>query len=229
MPMDVTAPIERRPLHNELAERLRHLIVEGDLAPGEKLSERDLCSRFGVSRTPLREALKVLSAEGLVRLIPHRGAAVSKLTLEDLEEAFPIMGALEAVAGELACRHIIDAEVAELGAIHAEMVAAYRACDLGGYFALNQRIHEAILRAARNPTLAQMQRGLAGRVRRARYMANMSADRWAEAVREHEAILEALTARDGEQLARLLKTHLANKLVTVREALLADEDESPRA
>jgi DNA-binding GntR family transcriptional regulator len=229
MPMDVTAPIERRPLHNELAERLRHLIVEGDLAPGEKLSERDLCSRFAVSRTPLREALKVLSAEGLVCLIPHRGAAVSKLTLEDLEEAFPIMGALEAVAGELACRHITDAEIAELGAIHAEMVAAYRARDLGGYFALNQRIHEAILKAARNPTLAQMQRGLAGRVRRARYMANMSADRWAEAVREHEAILEALTARDGEQLARLLKTHLANKLVTVREALLADEDESPRA
>jgi DNA-binding GntR family transcriptional regulator len=81
--MDVLAPIERRPLHNELAERLRHLIVEGDLAPGEKLSERDLCSRFGVSRTPLREALKVLSTEGLVRLIPHRGAAVSKLTISD--------------------------------------------------------------------------------------------------------------------------------------------------
>jgi DNA-binding GntR family transcriptional regulator len=225
--MDVLAPIERRPLHNELAERLRHLIVEGDLAPGEKLSERDLCSRFGVSRTPLREALKVLSTEGLVRLIPHRGAAVSKLTISDLEEAFPIMGALEAVAGELACRHITDEEIAQLQAIHAEMVAEHRARNLERYFALNQRIHEGILAAARNPTLAQMQRGLAGRVRRARYLANMSAARWAEAVREHEAILEALSARDGERLARLLKTHLANKLVTVREALLADEAEEP--
>jgi DNA-binding GntR family transcriptional regulator len=227
MPMDVLAPIERRPLHNELAERLRHLIVEGDLAPGEKLSERDLCSRFGVSRTPLREALKVLSTEGLVRLIPHRGAAVSKLTISDLEEAFPIMGALEAVAGELACRHITDEEIAQLQAIHTEMVAEHRARNLERYFSLNQRIHEAILAAARNPTLAQMQRGLAGRVRRARYMANMSAARWAEAVREHEAILEALSARDGERLATLLKTHLANKLVTVREALLADEAEKP--
>lgn len=227
MPMDVTAPIERRPLHNELAERLRHLIVEGDLAPGEKLSERDLCSQFGVSRTPLREALKVLSTEGLVRLIPHRGAAVSKLTISDLEEAFPIMGALEAVAGELACRHITDEEIAQLRAIHTEMVAEHRAQNLERYFALNQRIHEAILAAARNPTLAQMQRGLAGRVRRARYMANMSAARWAEAVREHEAILEALSARDGERLATLLKTHLANKLVTVREALLADEAAKP--
>jgi DNA-binding GntR family transcriptional regulator len=227
MSMDVLAPIERRPLHNELAERLRHLIVEGDLAPGEKLSERDLCSRFGVSRTPLREALKVLSTEGLVRLIPHRGAAVSKLTISDLEEAFPIMGALEAVAGELACRHITDEEIAQLHAIHTEMVVEHRARNLERYFALNQRIHEAILAAARNPTLAQMQRGLAGRVRRARYMANMSAARWAEAVREHEAILEALSARDGERLATLLKTHLANKLVTVREALLADEAEKP--
>jgi DNA-binding GntR family transcriptional regulator len=225
--MDVLAPIERRPLHNELAERLRHLIVEGDLAPGEKLSERDLCSRFGVSRTPLREALKVLSTEGLVRLIPHRGAAVSKLTISDLEEAFPIMGALEAVAGELACRHITDEEIAQLQAIHMEMVAEHRARNLERYFALNQRIHEGILAAARNPTLAQMQRGLAGRVRRARYMANMSAARWAEAVREHEAILEALSARDGERLATLLKTHLANKLVTVREALLADEAKEP--
>jgi DNA-binding GntR family transcriptional regulator len=226
MPMDVTAPIERRPLHNELAERLRHLIVEGDLAPGEKLSERDLCSRFGVSRTPLREALKVLSAEGLVRLTPHRGAAVANLTLEDLEEAFPIMGALEAVAGELACMHITAAEIAQLRTAHEKMVAAYEAGDLGGYFALNERIHETILKAARNPTLAQMQRGLAGRVRRARYMANMSASRWAQAVGEHEAILESLETRDGERLAMLLKTHLANKLVTVREALTADEDGS---
>ncbi len=222
MPMDLTAPIERRPLHNELAERLRHLIIEGDLAPGEKLSERDLCSRFAVSRTPLREALKVLSAEGLVRLVPHRGAAVAKLTLADLEEAFPIMGALEAVAGELACRHITDTEIAEIGALHAEMVRAYEARDLSGYFALNQDIHEKIFAAARNPTLTQMQRGLAGRVRRARYMANMSAARWAQAVREHEAILAALSARDGGRLGMLLKGHLANKLVTVRETLVAD-------
>lgn len=223
MPMDLTTPIERRPLHNELAERLRHLIIEGDLAPGEKLSERDLCSRFAVSRTPLREALKVLSAEGLVRLVPHRGAAVAKLTLADLEEAFPIMGALEAVAGELACRHITDTEIDEIGALHAEMVRAYEARDLSGYFALNQDIHEKIFAAARNPTLTQMQRGLAGRVRRARYMANMSAARWAQAVREHEAILAALSARDGGRLGMLLKGHLANKLVTVREALVADE------
>jgi DNA-binding GntR family transcriptional regulator len=223
MPMDLTTPIERRPLHNELAERLRHLIIEGDLAPGEKLSERDLCSRFAVSRTPLREALKVLSAEGLVRLVPHRGAAVAKLTLADLEEAFPIMGALEAVAGELACRHITDTEIAEIVALHAEMMRAYEARDLSGYFALNQDIHEKIFAAARNPTLTQMQRGLAGRVRRARYMANMSAARWAQAVREHEEILAALSARDGGRLGMLLKGHLANKLVTVREALVADE------
>lgn len=226
MSISPAAPIERRTLHDELAERLRHLIVEGDLAPGEKLSEKELCIQFGVSRTPLREALKVLSTEGLVQLTPHRGASVARLTLADLEEAFPIMGALEAVSGELACAHITDAELARLRVLHQDMVACHEAGDLAGYFTLNQQIHETILEAARNPTLTQMQRSLAGRVRRARYMANMTPERWSAAVAEHEAILEAVCARDAKRLGGLLKTHLANKLVTVRETLAADRTQS---
>ena len=223
-----TAPIERRTLHDELAERLRDLIIEGDLAPGEKLSEKDLCEQFGVSRTPLREALKVLSTEGLVLLTPHRGAAVSKLTLADLEEAFPIMGALEAISGELACARITDREISHLRALHDAMVTRHRAGDLAGYFELNQRIHQGILDAAGNPTLTQMQRALAGRVRRARYMANMTPERWAKAVAEHEDIIRAIEGRQAERLGLLLKTHLANKLVTVREALTGEavEDDS---
>ena len=223
-----TAPIERRTLHDELAERLRDLIIEGDLAPGEKLSEKDLCEQFGVSRTPLREALKVLSTEGLVLLTPHRGAAVSKLTLADLEEAFPIMGALEAISGELACARITDREISHLRALHDAMVTRHRAGDLVGYFELNQRIHQGILDAAGNPTLTQMQRALAGRVRRARYMANMTPERWAKAVAEHEDIIRAIEGRQAERLGLLLKTHLANKLVTVREALTGEavEDDS---
>ena len=102
--MDALTPIKRQSLHDELTSRLRHLIIEGDLPPGEKLSEKDLCAQFDVSRTPLRESLKVLATEGLVQLTPNRGASVSPLTISDLEEAFPIMGALEAVSGELACQ-----------------------------------------------------------------------------------------------------------------------------
>lgn len=219
MSIELAAPIQRRPLHNELADRLRHMIVEGELAPGEKLSEKDLCSRFGVSRTPLREAMKVLATEGLVLLTPNRGCTVAKLTLADLDEAFPIMGALEALSGELACRHITDREIARIRELHERMVRKFQARALSEYFKLNEQIHQLILSAARNPTLAQMQLSLSGRVRRARYMANMSPARWAKAVAEHEKILEALEARDGKRLAVLLKEHLANKLETVKEAL----------
>lgn len=219
MSIELAAPIQRRPLHNELADRLRHMIAEGELAPGEKLAEKDLCSRFGVSRTPLREAMKVLATEGLVLLTPNRGCTVAKLTLADLDEAFPIMGALEALSGELACRHITDREVARIRELHERMVRKYEAGALSEYFKLNEQIHQLILSAARNPTLAQMQLSLSGRVRRARYMANMSPARWAKAVAEHGKILEALETRDGKRLAMLLKEHLANKLETVKEAL----------
>lgn len=219
MSIDVAAPIQRRPLHNELADRLRHMIVEGELAPGEKLAEKELCLQFGVSRTPLREAMKVLATEGLVLLTPNRGCAVARLTLADLDEAFPIMGALEALSGELACLHITDAELARIRDLHERMVRKYEAGALRDYFKLNEQIHQLILSAARNPTLSQMQLSLSGRVRRARYMANMSPARWARAVAEHEKILEALAARDGKRLAVLLKEHLANKLQTVKEAL----------
>lgn len=219
MTMDVATPIERRPLHNELVDRLRHMIVEGDLGPGEKLAEKELCGQFGVSRTPLREAMKVLASEGLVQLTPNRGCAVSKLTLADLDEAFPIMGALEALSGELACQHITDAELVRIKDLHERMLRKYKAGALRDYFKLNEQIHQMILDAACNPTLAQMQLSLSGRVRRARYMANMSPTRWAEAVEEHEKIMEALTARDGKRLAVILKNHLANKLQTVKDAL----------
>lgn len=219
MSIEVAAPIQRRPLHNELADRLRHMIVEGELAPGEKLAEKELCEQFGVSRTPLREAMKVLATEGLVLLTPNRGCTVARLTLADLDEAFPIMGALEALSGELACQHITDAELDRIQELHDRMVRRYEAGALRDYFKLNEQIHQMILDAARNPTLAQMQLSLSGRVRRARYMANMSPARWRKAVDEHEKILEALKARDAKRLAVLLKEHLANKLQTVKDAL----------
>ena len=219
--MNVAAPLGRVNLHDELVERLRELIVESELEPGARVPERELCERFAVSRTPLREALKVLASEGLLELQPHRGARVTRLTAADLDEMFPVMGALEALAGELACARITEAEMAEVRALHYQMVLHATRGELPEYFRLNQRIHEAIMAAARNPTLARLYRGLAGRVRRARYLANMSKPRWSQAVAEHEAILAALEARDGAALGRVLKAHLRNKCETVKESFLA--------
>ncbi len=220
VPIDSAAPVGRASLHDEVVERLRDMIVEGALEPGARVPERELCARFAVSRTPLREALKVLASEGLLELLPHRGAQVTRLTAADLDELFPVMGALEALAGELACAQITEAELAEIRALHYQMALHATRGELADYFRLNQRIHEAIMAAARNPTLARLYRGLAGRVRRARYLANMSKPRWDQAVGEHEAILEALEKRDGAALGRVLKAHLQNKCETVKESFL---------
>lgn len=209
------APITRRSLHDELVARLRDMIVEGELRPGARLPEKELCTQFGVSRTPLREALKVLASEGLVEISPHRGATVVQISRTDIEEMFPVMGALEALAGELACTNVDAAGIAEITALHHQMVAHYHRKELADYFKLNQQIHERILEAAGNATLSALHRSLAGRVRRARYMANMSPQRWAQAVEEHEQILAALTARDGKRLAELLHRHLQHKAEVV--------------
>ena len=215
-------PIARPSLHEQLVGNLRRMIMDGDLAPGSKVPEKTLCEQFDVSRTPLREALKVLASEGLLSLQPNRGAVVTELTLADVTEMFPVMGALEALSGELAASRIDEDDLAEIRALHYQMVLHYRRAELPAYFRLNQMIHEKILEAAGNPTLTALHRSLSGRIRRARYMANMSQARWDKAVAEHEEILAALESRDGVRLARILKDHLANKCETVREALQAD-------
>jgi DNA-binding GntR family transcriptional regulator len=216
-------PIPRRSLHDELVEHLRILITAGEFGPGDKVPEKALCDRFGVSRTPLREALKVLASEGLVTLTPNRGAHITAITQEEVEQAFPVMGALEALSGEIACRHVTDAEIATVRELHEAMAEHYRRGELGPYFRLNQRIHEAILEATRNPTLQATYRGLAGRLMGARYVANMTPERWAQALAEHDEILAALEHRDGPALATILKRHLANKLETVKDWIARQE------
>ncbi len=215
----LTEPLPRSLLHNEAVAELRTMIIEGDLAPGSRLSEKELCERFDISRTPLREALRVLAVEALIVLTPNRGASVTQVTASDVDEMFPVMGALEALSGDLACQRITEDQLAEIRALHYQMVLHYRRRELADYFQLNQEIHEKILASAANKTLTAMHRSLEGRIRRARYMANMSEPRWAEAVAEHEAMLGALNDRDGPLLASILKAHLQNKCDTVKEFL----------
>ena len=121
--MTAIGPIERRALHEELADQLRRAIIHGELEPGTRISEKNLCEQFGVSRTPIREALKTLSAEGLVQLSQNRGATVTKLTRRDLEDAFPVMAALEALAGELAARKATPAQIERMQELQSRMVA----------------------------------------------------------------------------------------------------------
>lgn len=210
-------------LHEDVANKLRALIFDGKLADETRIPEKQLCERFGISRTPLREALKVLAQEGLISLLPNRGARVVKLKPSDIDEVFPVMGALEAVAGEAACRFITDEEIAEIRALHYQMALHHTRGERADYFRLNQQIHEKILKAARNPTLSQVYKSLSLRIRRARYVANIPRQRWDQAMQEHETILEALAARDGTRLAGLLKTHLLNKSEVVKATIRENE------
>ena len=134
-------------LHGEILTKLRDYVVEGGLLDGERIPDCQLCESFGISRTPLREALKVLAAEGLIDLLPDRGARVRNLGRVELRELFDVMGGLEALAGRLACENITDAELAEIEKLHHEMYAYYLRRDMHAYFDCNQKIHEKILRS----------------------------------------------------------------------------------
>lgn len=211
--------IAPKSLHEELADILREMIVDCQLTPGDRINEKQLTEHFGVSRTPLREALKVLSKEGLIKLNVNRGAIVAPVTLSDLQEVFPVLAALEGVAGELACQKISNKEMGAIRKSHTRMERAYRAGDRAAYFKLNQDIHACILDAADNATLATIYQSLYGRVRRARFLANLSDQRWQSAMEEHHEILLALEARNGAKLSATLRNHLNGKLAALTIAL----------
>src|SRR5580692_5904979 len=218
-------PKDEPSLHDEILSRLRDHIVEGNIAEGGRVPERQLCEMLKISRTPLREALKVLAAEGLVELLPNRGARVRALSEQDLGELFDMMGGLEGLAGRLACERITDAEIAEIERLHYEMYGFYLHRDMHGYFRVNQLIHQRIVEAARNAVLLGAYSSFAGRIRRVRYSANFARkrERWGEAMREHEAILDALRRRAGSELSDILFVHLRNKRTAAVEHLRADD------
>ena len=200
-------------LHDEILGTLRTYIVEGNIADGARISERQLCEMLKISRTPLREALKVLAAEGLVDLLPGRGARVRPLNAHDIRELFDLMGGLESLAGRLACEHVSDEGIGKIEQLHHDMYGFYMRQDMQGYFRVNQLIHRAIVEAAHNATLLATYESLAGRIRRVRYSANFARkrERWSEAMREHEAILDALRRKAGSELSDILFQHLRNK------------------
>ena len=212
-------------LHDEVVARVRHMILDGEIPPGARIPERELCAKLKISRTPLREALKVLGAEGLVLLLPNRGSRAAKVTTKDLENLFEICQGLEALAGELACERISDAEFTAIGELHDAMTKNFQAGDLAQYYRCNRLIHEAIVQASHNPALVGLYETVTARIRRARYVTPMSGERWKAAMREHEAILNALARRDGFGLAHILRTHLRTKREEVVRAGFAESVE----
>jgi DNA-binding GntR family transcriptional regulator len=191
--------------------RLRKLIVAGDLAPGQRISEREIGEHLdGISRTPLREAFKILAAEGLVTLSPNRGATVTALSMDEVDEAIELLIGLEGLAAEAACERVTVQQIDEIDALQQRMFAAYRDERLMDYFELNQAIHQCIVDASGNRVLSRIYAAECARIRRYRYAGNRCHQRWERAVAEHQQILGFLRERNGPLLREMLRAHHHN-------------------
>ncbi|MEO6017913.1 MAG: GntR family transcriptional regulator [Polaromonas sp.] len=219
--------IPRAALHEQVTHRLRQMLVENRIPPGAKLNERELSEVLNVSRTPLREAIKMLAAEGLVELLPNRGAIAVELTEADVLNTFEVMAGLEAQSGELAAERITDAELAEVKAMHFEMLAAYTRRDLPAYYRLNAAIHRAINAAAKNPVLMSTYNQVNARLQALRFRSNQNEEKWRDAVKEHEQMVAALSARDPAAMRAVMASHLAHKLETVIQQLRSAGSQPP--
>jgi DNA-binding GntR family transcriptional regulator len=212
-------PIARLTLPEAAAERLRSLIIEGELAPGARLNERELSQRLGVSRTPLREAFRMLAADGLLVQLPNRGAQVVALSADDVRHAFQVMASLESLSGELAVERVTEGDIVELRAMQAEMEAAHAQHDLPNYYRVNRAIHDRINAIAGNPVLTQTFRTLNMRLHALRFRSNLVPAKWDQAVTEHRDMIDALATRDGARLRDVLAHHLKAKLQAVLETM----------
>ncbi len=204
-------------LHDEVAATLREQIFDGTLAPGSFIDEVALCARLEISRTPLREALKVLTAEGLMRHEPRRGCFVNEVTERDLDEIFPVIALLEGRCAFEAARNASDAELAELDVLHDKLVRHAKAKRINDYYATNYLIHEAIIRLADNRWLAQVIGDLRKILKLARLQQLHAPGRLVQSLSEHLAVFAALKARDSEGADAAMRTHLTRQREALRE------------
>jgi DNA-binding GntR family transcriptional regulator len=204
-------------LHDEVAAQLRERIFAGELAPGSFLDEVRLAEQMKISRTPLREALKVLTAEGLVRHEPRRGCFVNEVTAQDLDEIFPVIALLEGRCAHEAALHATDADLEVLEQLHQKLAKHAKARRITEYYEANYAIHEAIIRLAGNRWLASVIGDLRKIVKLARLQQLHAPGRLDQSLSEHLAVFAALKARDGEGAEAAMRTHLQRQRDALRE------------
>ena len=206
-------------LVNAVATRLRDMIIQDELKPGARIRERQLSERLNVSRTPLREAIRILVSERLVDSLPNRGAVIANPDPIEVRELLQVLGALEAFGAELAVEAASDSQILEIQGHHNEMLSAYSRADKLAYFKVNQTIHKAIVAASGNRVLVDTHGQLNARLYRVRFISNQQTSRWHEAVEQHEEMMSALKARDRERLGIVMREHLAQTWLKARVAI----------
>ena len=203
-----------RALYEEVAELLRQRIFKRELEPGSWIDELKIAEEYGISRTPLREALKVLAAEGLVTMKVRRGAYVTEVSSQDLADVYHLLSLLESDAAGVVASEATDAELAELQALHKELEIAAKPgkANTDQFFALNEQFHMRLLAIANNRWRDQMVADLRKVMKLNRHNSLLKTGRIEESLHEHQAIMDALLARDAARTQERMREHFANGL-----------------
>lgn len=201
-------PGEFQTLPEKVAEDLRKRILLGEFEPGANIPERETSAALGVSRTPLREALRILSNEGLVEIRPARSPVVADPSAEDLSQLFSVMRVLEALAGELTCLAASDEQIAEFRQIHARLEKLDAGSDPIGFFRTDMEFHRSIVAASGNVPLIRTHRDYNARLWRARFLTSRVRTDRERILREHGEILAGIVARDTRWTSAVLDSHL---------------------
>ncbi len=204
----LAAPLENRTLREQVADHLREEILSTRLAPGAELSEVALARSLGISRGPLREALGQLAAEGLVTIVPRRGAVVKRLTRREFIDAYQVREALESLAIKLAVPRLTVGEKAELRRMSEQMERAAQTGDTDRFFDINRQFHARLVRASGNTKLEEMHGQLVAQMGRLMKKSVELRGGTEQSAAEHRAILEAVDAGDPERAAQLMEQHI---------------------
>jgi DNA-binding GntR family transcriptional regulator len=202
--------VSRQPIHEQILPHIRQDIVDGRWKPGERLAEPELCEAFGVSRTPLRDALKILETEGLVRLLPHVGAVVTPLDPPDLMDKMDVLTGLEQMAAAKVALVQDKAVLRRIQTLHRSMADAVRQRQIRRYYGLNDEFHAAIVQGAGNDTLTAMHATMMWHVVRARRLAYEVEELAQDADIHHEPIVQAILAADPDAASLAMRRHLGD-------------------
>src|SRR5210317_1067533 len=208
--------IQKKTLHEEIANNLREMIMSGELMEGDKIKESELCDMMGISKTPLREALRVLSVEGLIRLVPNRGAFVTKPEFDEIAEMFDVMSLLEGFCAHRACQKMTTRNFAHLEKLHAKLEENFQRHDQEEYIRINNQYHSFIQELAGNRTLNQIVDGLRKKILLYRFQSLNLPTRFAASIREHRDLLDAFRQHDCSRAEALMREHLKNQTMALQ-------------
>jgi DNA-binding GntR family transcriptional regulator len=214
--------IKKSTLHEETANTLRDMIMTGELKEGDKIKENELCASLGISKTPLREALRVLSAEGLVRLVPNRGAYVSTPTFEDIEEMFDVMSVLEGMCARTATEKMTGKDLSSLQNIHERLEQEFERRNQKAYIHFNNLYHTFLQEVAGNQTLSQIINGLRQKILLYRFQSLNLPERFGQSIQEHRELMGAFRNRDPKKAETLMRSHLKKQCDSLEKLRKAD-------